>query len=71
MKRLTQADLLLVNERAKTFIVEFPRGGKLKGMTRPCTESEIRTIAFVEAVRSHCGDTEIMIETPDSDTVNE
>lgn len=69
MKKITLHDLVLVNEHAKKAIIEFPRGGRLRGMQRALSESEIRTLAFVEGVLAVTGgEALIEIETPDSET---
>jgi hypothetical protein len=69
-RKLTLHDLLMIAEKAKEFIIAFPHGGKLRGMQRPLTEHQIRTLAFVVAVHATCGDViEIDIETPDSDSL--
>lgn len=72
-RRITHQDLIAMQGMAKDFFLQLPANGRLPGMRRALTTTEIQSLSFLDAALTILGNTdaEIAVEFPDSDSVYE
>jgi hypothetical protein len=72
-RRITQQDLISMQGMAKDFYLSLPAGGRLPGMRRAMTPSEVQALSFLDAALTILGNTEVevAVEFPDSDSILE